>query len=322
MNLKRKLLRLGAAVAVAGLLTGTIATQGVANTTPTQMEAGVQGRLEIDPTPPDVTVPAPFLKMFFGERDARNSVFVTNGYFEWDEIPIMGIDPHAGLDFSLVRAPDYGYGKPVFAGGPGRAYRSYQRIPFEWPDPKTGVVHNMSIGGLLVEVRYANPDGTPNGWVAQFFHFSAANPELKYLPPVANGDGNWYPGLVVRPDAVLWDEGTVVAADTIIGYIGNSGLNKDCVEQFNLADGTVSRCASWDMPHLHVQLYKGRDANLRKQNIIDPLGHWSQVIPGEWTGRQADVRYNPYTPKPGAVVVGIQQVFVTDSHGRVLFAAS
>lgn len=274
------------------------------------------GTEQFDPTPDGVRMPAPFVKMFFGKREAlQGGLFVTNGYFESDEMPIMGIDPHAGLDLALVKAPDNGFGRPIYAGGDGRAYRSYQRIPFEWTDPKTGTVHNLSIGGLLAEVRYSSDGGqTPNGWVAQMFHFSAVNTLLPHYEVPE----------IVKPDAEMWAKGVPVTASTIIGWMGDSGLNKNCEEQVNIVAGTVSRCPSWDRPHLHVQLYQGRGdctAVCSKRNSVDPGGFWSQVWPGEWTGRQSDVKFNPYTPRPGVVKYGPQTAFLTTNRGEPMFAA-
>ncbi|HEU5187594.1 MAG TPA: hypothetical protein VFT87_03765 [Candidatus Saccharimonadales bacterium] len=333
-----------AALLLAGVL--LLGTGLGVNATPSSVEAAGPATTtdnvkvqKLNPVPPGVVMPKPFLKMFFKKSDASQAIFVPNGFLgALDEIPIVDVG-HDAIDINLVRPGvpnfDHGYGKPIYAGAPGRAYWSYQRIPFQWTNPETGQVDDQSIGGLVAEVRYSSDGGaTWNGWVGQYFHFSRINPALNqgYFPPVQQGPGQWFPAGLIQSNEALWAAGIPVQTDTIIGWMGNSGLNKNCVEAFDVATGTVGRCPSWDEPHLHYQLYGGRNctqvlkgevqlkleiAACTKVNIIDPAAWWAQVS-GEWG---VYPRFNIYTPWPGVLRYGPKSVFLTEN-GQPLYATN
>ncbi len=331
MNTKLRWLGALAAVVVAGSLIAPV--EGSIAASP---QAGCVGELpppkaQIDPTPLGVVVPPRGPKMIFAARDACNSIFVPNGMMgALDENNISGLG-HDALDIALANHPNNGWGKPIYAGVHGRAYRSYQRIPDVWTDPQTGIKHDISTGGLLVEVRYYDADGVH---VMQMFHFSRVNTNLRYFAPEYQGPGQWFPRDVLRSDEEMWRDGTEVWPDTIVGWMGYSGLNLDCVEAFDVVTGTVTECASWDRPHVHVQFYGGRVCSAAqtsemqlgkvvvtsctKQNIIDPAGWWAQVS-GEWG---MVPHFNVYTPLPGLLRYGPKSVFMVDAYGRPLFATS
>lgn len=323
--IQRVKLGLGVALAAAVLLTAPAV--GQANAEPSlQATANSLWRTGFDPTPEGVQMPGPITRVPLRKADAQGAIYVPNGYHtSADELPVLGSLPdHFSLDITLEGKPQNGHGAPILAGMRGRAYRTYQYIPFDWTDPKTGVVHRKSVGGIIVEVRQASPEDPtkPGEWVSQFLHFSAANPSLTYLPPVPTADGGYFPQGLLQSNQALWDLGVEVQADTVIGWMGRSGLNKDCVEVFNLATGEVQECSaaqSWDVTHLHWQLYRGRDANNVKRNIVDIPGIWGQVWPGEWPG-VAKPSFNPYTPVPGLLRAGPKTALITNQFGRPLYA--
>ncbi len=335
MTRKRGALLASAVLAISLAVLNTAGASSAADQ-PNRAAPAVQTQ-RLDPTPVDAPpIPRPFLKMFFSAADARNSIFVPSGWIgALDENGIVGTG-HDAIDLNLPTHPDFGWGTPIYAGAYGRAYWSYQRIPSDWTDPATGIVHHISIGGLVAEVRYSEDGGaTPNGQVAQMFHFSRVNPALHYLPPVFQGPGQWFPADLIQSDATMWGLGTPVKPDTIIGWMGYSGLNKDCVEDFDVVTGTVSRCPSWDKPHVHVQFYGGRNctalrygevqlnvsvqlAACTKRDIIDPASWWAQVS-GEWGTLP---HFNVYTPVPGVLRYGPRSVFLTDRFGLPIYARS
>lgn len=298
----RKLLM--AALAVSALLGLSVPGVAVAD------EVAAQPcQLGYDQTPPDRLHPAPFLKLPFRARDARNSVVPDNGWLmAEDEIPIAGDSPHRALDFVFQKTKDFGYGTTVVAPANGRAYYTYQSLVLPWEDPATGQTHMVDYGaGLVVEVRFAN------GFVAQLAHLRDVVSGIPYLRPTLDADGNWFPSGLLQPNEVLWELGVPVVAGQLLGHQGDTGIGFDWRDALDVETGTVAprdrkQLRPWDPPQLHFQIYQGR-VNGVKQNIIDPLGVYGQV-------RE---RFNPYG-RPGNLCYGPQSAFVTDSRGHLLYA--
>ena len=286
------------------------------------------------PVPGTVT-PPPFLKLPFRQQDGEHSLWNSEGWYTSpDELSIddeTNGDLHAANDLELTRQPDHGYGMPIVAATSGRAYYSYQYVSGSWTDPATGKTHQVGWGaGLVVEVRASKDQPGNPGWVTQYIHLSRVAPGIPYLQATAVTDPNdpahpdWFPAGLVQDDDTLWNEGVPVTQGQVIGYQGDTGIGFDWKDNFNATTGKVSprnRAAqkAWDPPQLHFQLYQGR-INGSKQNIIDPFGLYAQVCPGELQWRNLGT--NPYTPVPGDVKAAPQgSVFMTDNHGKLLYAA-
>jgi hypothetical protein len=303
-----------AATAVAGSVSGTIAPGC---------------RLQVDATPADLAPPsAPFLKLPFRARDARNSLYVTQGWLSSpDEVRLTGNDfEHLSADIEFVRSPDNGYGLPVVAAAAGRAYYSYQYLSGEWTDPKTGITHQIGVGaGLVLEIRHSQDQPGNPGWVTQYIHLKDVAPGIPFLgaTPSATVPGDWSPTGILQPNDTLWNLGVPVTQGQVIGHQGDTGIGFDWKDTFDPATGTVAprdRVAlpPWDPPQLHFQLYRGR-VNNAKQSIVDPFGLYGQVRPGQWTPSVGSD--SPYGNVPGNLCVGPRSAFVTNTLGQLLFAA-
>jgi hypothetical protein len=283
--------------------------------------------------PAGSTMPAPFLKLPFRERDARLSLYDTQGWLTSpDELAIddeVNGDWHAANDLELVTTPDYGYGLPIVAAASGRAYFSYQYISGSWTD-SAGKTHQVGWGaGLFVEVRHAKDEPGNAGWVTQYVHLSRIAPGIPYLPPTAVPDPNdsahpdWRPTGILQDDDTLWNAGVPVRQGQVIGYMGDTGIGLDWKDNFDVTTGKVTPrnrvvLKPWDPPQLHFQLYQGR-VNGTKQNIVDPFGLYAQVCPGEWHAFQP--HQNPYGQVPGFMRAASSTAWVTDRFGRPEYAA-
>jgi len=318
------------AVTAVMVLTGAVVVPA-SSVAATQQNQAVQSCL-VD-SPPQGTMPKPFLKLPFRQRDGVASLWDSEGWITSpDELAIddeTNGDLHGANDFEFVRQSDHGYGLPVLAAADGRAYYSYQYISGSWID-SSGKTHQVGWGaGLVVEIRHAKDvPGGDRGWVTQYIHLSGVAPGIPYLAPTAVNDPNdpqhpdWFPAPLVQDDDTLWNTGVPVKAGQVIGYQGDTGIGLDWKDNFNVVTGQITprdrvKYPSWDPPQLHFQLYQGR-VNGAKQNIVDPLGNYAQICPGEFTPWQPST--NPYTPFPGVVRTAKQSAFLTDTFGQPLYA--
>lgn len=326
----RPIRRMSAALALVAsmVLSGIVALPGTSFAAPKHSSA--QACLTTAPTG---TMPAPFLKLPIEARDGLASLYDSQGWITSpDELSIddeVNGDLHGANDLELVRQPNYGYGLPILAAASGRAYCSYQYLSGTWTDPATGITHQVGWGaGLFVEIRHAQDTPQGRGWVSQYIHLSKVAAGIPYLPPTAVDDPNdpahpdWNPTGILTDDDTLWNAGVPVVQGQVIGYMGDTGIGLDWKDNFQLSTGKVlprnPALKPWDPPQLHFQIYQGR-VNGSKQNIVDPFGWYAQVCPGEW--KPLKPQANPYTPFPGVARVASSSAFLTDAHGRPLYAA-
>ena len=272
-----------------------------------------------NPTPLGA-VPAPFLKVPFSKALSANSLAITNGWLmASDEIPVAGTFPHRALDWEFENSPDHGYGYPVFSSTDGCAYASYQYISVYQDGPPDGKLHQYGLGaGLVVEVR------APNGFVIQYIHLSYYLPNIPFVGATAVDDPfdkkhpDWSPSGLFQSADALFSEGVQVHAGQLLGFQGDTGIGLDWKDNYNNTAHVVlprnrQLLPPWDPTQLHYQVYQGRDVNFGKQNILDPFGLYAQIT-GPGSG-------NPYSPSPGQLTPGTPDLFLTDEHGNLEYAA-
>lgn len=275
-----------------------------------ELQAGQKSNGSCAPVPNVDT--KPFLKIPFAEKDAKNSLIVSNGWnMATDEVAIAGPDLHAAIDFEFTRQKDHGYGLEIRAAAAGKAYYSFQQFTVTITD-KYGVPHEYGLGaGNVIEIHHAN------GWVTQYAHPSKVRPGIPYIGAVEDpkGSGEWRPSGILKPDAELEAFGVYVEQDELIAWQGITGAGDNQKDVFDGATGQVIRYTTqqWDPTQLHFQLYQGRDETkpeFPKKNVVDVFGR-------EGDGLITPER-NPYMKRPGEFCSS--GYFITDKHGQPVYA--
>jgi murein DD-endopeptidase MepM/ murein hydrolase activator NlpD len=258
------------------------------------------------PNPVAVADLRPFLKLPFRQEDGQHSLSITNGWqMAEDEIPFAGPGLHSALDFEFLRTHDHGYNVPVLAAADGRAYYTYQYISGDYTDPQ-GEQHQIGLGaGLVIEVRHCN------GFVTQYIHVNRVADGIPYLKPEPDTatPGDWVPSGLFKTNQELWQTGTPVRAGQIIGWQGDTGIGFDWKDNFKSGLGIViprdrQKLPPWDPTQLHFQVYGGR-VDGAKQNIVDPSDIYGQITHST----------NPYTKRPGDLLVGPKSLWLSDRRG-------
>jgi murein DD-endopeptidase MepM/ murein hydrolase activator NlpD len=197
--------------------------------------------------------------------------FVISEGWDYDaELPFHpDIPRHFAVDFRVPR------GTPVYAAADGFAVQSFQTFYLDKLD-QPGVHEwrkNRRLGfGIGHFIQIWHPEQQV---FTSYCHLDRVAGIIPYVPPVEEHPGLFNPTVVYQPLEEVLRVSKPVQRGQLIGYVGDTGLSMDYEEKPELPRNP-SLFPSWDLPHLHFEVYT-RNAAGRKEFRWDPYGIYGKT---------------------------------------------